>query len=486
MVSTSFLSPSSAWPTLIQGGMGIGVSDWKLARAVSRCGQLGVVSGTALASVLVRRLQAGDLTGDIRRALAACPLRAEAETVLHRYWCPEGRPDATPYAAAPMPRHDAGRFWTGLTALAAFVEVFLAKEGHDGVVGLNLLEKIQLPSLPTLFGAMLAGVDYVLMGAGIPRAIPGVLDRFARGEPAMLELYVEDDNPDRNAPPVELRLDPSDWVPGLPPLHRPRFLAIVSSHVLATSLARKASGRVDGFVVEGWTAGGHNAPPRGAPTNATTSEAPVYGPRDEVDLAALRAIDRPFWLAGSFASADRLASARAAGAQGVQLGTAFAFCTESGVTAELKTQVIALSRSGQLRVETAARVSPTGLPFKVLNVPGTLADPEQIVQRPRRCDLGYLRVAYRRPDGSLGYRCPAEPVDDYIAKGGDPADTVGRLCLCNGLLGTIGLGQRQPEDFTEPALITAGVDATELARFIPPGEANYTAADVIRQLGLPA
>ena len=30
-----------------------------------------------------------------------------------------------------------------------------------------------------LYGAMLAGVDYVLMGAGIPRTIPGILDSLA-------------------------------------------------------------------------------------------------------------------------------------------------------------------------------------------------------------------------------------------------------------------------------------------------------------------
>mgnify|MGYP000741757026 CR=1 FL=1 len=47
-----------------------------------------------------------------------------------------------------------------------------------------------------------------------------------------------------------------------PPLARPRFLAIIASHALATMLARKATGKVDGFVVEGPTAGGHNAPPR--------------------------------------------------------------------------------------------------------------------------------------------------------------------------------------------------------------------------------
>ncbi|MDG4862734.1 hypothetical protein P8605_31820, partial [Streptomyces sp. T-3] len=54
-----------ALPQVIQGGMGVGVSGWQLARAVSRTGQLGVVSGTALDAVLARRLQLGDPGGDV-------------------------------------------------------------------------------------------------------------------------------------------------------------------------------------------------------------------------------------------------------------------------------------------------------------------------------------------------------------------------------------------------------------------------------------
>jgi NAD(P)H-dependent flavin oxidoreductase YrpB (nitropropane dioxygenase family) len=55
------------WPSIIQGGMGIGVSNYRLARATSRAGALGVVSGTALDTVLVRRLQLGDESGEIFR-----------------------------------------------------------------------------------------------------------------------------------------------------------------------------------------------------------------------------------------------------------------------------------------------------------------------------------------------------------------------------------------------------------------------------------
>ena len=60
---------SERLPVIIQGGMGIAVSNWELARTVSLQGQLGVVSGTAIDNVLARRLQDGDLSGIYRRAL---------------------------------------------------------------------------------------------------------------------------------------------------------------------------------------------------------------------------------------------------------------------------------------------------------------------------------------------------------------------------------------------------------------------------------
>ena len=53
-------------PTIIQGGMGAGVSSWRLAQAVSQLGQLGVVSGTALDLIFARRLQDGDPGGHMR------------------------------------------------------------------------------------------------------------------------------------------------------------------------------------------------------------------------------------------------------------------------------------------------------------------------------------------------------------------------------------------------------------------------------------
>jgi len=361
--------------------------------------------------------------------------------------------------------------------LANFVEVFLAREGHDGPIGINLLTKIQIPNLPSLYGAMLAGVDAVLMGAGIPREIPGALDRLAGHQPATHRLVVEDDEAGSGS---ELRFDPRDHLPAAPAgLRRPAFLAIVSTDTLATVLARKAGGHVDGFVVEAPTAGGHNAPPRDR-SRTTPAGEPVYGPRDAADLERIRRLDRPFWLAGGVGSPGGLEAAREQGASGVQVGTLFAFCRESGLDPELRRNILVdVSRDGA-RVFTDPSASPTGFPFKVVEAEGTLSDPEVYEQRERICDLGYLRTAYRRPDGRVGFRCPSEPVKQYVRKGGRPEDTVGRKCLCNGLVATVGFGQSR-DDGVEPAVVTAGDDLTALGDLLS-GRTEYSASDVIEYL----
>ncbi len=465
-------------PVIIQGGMGVAVSNWKLARAVSRQGALGVVSGTALASVLARRLQAGDLAGEMRRALSHFPIPAVAERVLARFYVPGGKPAAEPFTLTAMPSLQPGPALTELTVAANFVEVFLAKSGHDGVVGINLLEKIQLPTLASLYGAMLAGVDYVLMGAGIPRAIPGAMDRLAAGEPAEQKLEVAGAAPDQD---FFSRFDPAAFFGGgAPRLSRPFFLAVVASATLAMTLARKSTGRVDGFVVESELAGGHNAPPRGALTLDARGE-PIYGVRDVPDLAKIRELGLPFWLAGSQARPEKLTAALQLGAAGIQVGTVFAFCDESGIAPDLKRRVIAASRAGAATVFTDPAASPTGFPFKVAEMSGTISDPATYAAREKICDLGYLRQLYVTADGTVGYRCAGEPVESFLRKGGTIEETVGRKCLCNGLMATVELGQQRASG-PEPALLTAGNEVAELARIVRAGEDRYGAEDVIRYL----
>src|SRR5674476_994967 len=328
-------------PVVIQGGMGVAVSSWQLARAVSQAGQLGVVSGTALDVVIARRLQDGDTGGHVRRALESFPVPAMAQRILSRYFLDGGRAPKQPYHPVPKLSMDTPVAGLELSMVANFAEVWLAKEGHDGLVGINFLEKVQMATPSAAYGAMLAGVDYVLMWAGIPSEIPRLLNHLARHEQCSLDLHV------------------------------------------------------DGFVVEGPRAGGHNAPPRGRLVLDDDGQ-PVFGPRDDADLAKVAAVGLPFWLAGGYSTAVQVKQALAEGAAGVQVGTLFALCEESGIETAVRKEMLSELAAGRLEVRTDALASPTGFPFKVASLPGSLSEPETYAARPRLCDLSYLLVGHAK------------------------------------------------------------------------------------------
>ena len=459
--------------------MGVGVSNWRLAQAVSRLGQLGVVSGTALDQILARRLQDGDPGGHMRRGLDHFPFPRMAQRVWQAYFIPGGKPESASYKVLPSHAKDSPRELQELCIVANFVEVFLARDGHGNSVGINYLEKIQLPHLPSIYGAMLACVDYVLMGAGVPLKIPGVLDRFANHEPASYPLHVVGalEGDDRT-----MTFAPRDFMESdLPPLPRPRFLAIIASNTLAVTILKKANGTVDGFVIEGPTAGGHNAPPRGKPQFDEMGEV-IYGQRDIVDLDKIRELGVPFWLAGGYGAPEKLAEALAAGAAGIQVGTAFAFCAESGLREDYKQALIEMAISGNARVFTDSVASPTGFPFKVACLEDSLSEQDVYSARPRICDLGYLREAYRTPEGAIGYRCPGEPVTTYLAKGGKLEDALGKKCLCNALVANIGHSQVRAGKYVERGLVTSGNDLAGITRFLPADGLLYSAADVVSGL----
>jgi len=453
------------YPLIIQGGMGAGVSNWRLAQAVCKTGQLGVISGTALDTIVQlgvisgtaldtivsRRLQLGDPGGHMQRAMRHFPDTAMVDRILARYYKSADDNGTQRFKNPPMISLDTGQRIKELTVVANFAEVFLAKEGHDNPVGTNLLEKVQLPNLYALYGAMLAGVDYVIMGAGIPREIPG---RF------------------------QASFDPKAFFQKeLPPLRRPKFLSIVSSVLLATMMARKANGRVDGFVVELPEAGGHNAPPRGKLVLNTQGE-PVYGDRDAIELEKIKALGLPFWLAGSWGTPEKLQEALSLGAKGIQIGTVLAFSEESGFTDAVKKLAIENIHKGTASVFTDPSASPTGFPFKVLSLEGSLSEVDTYQERPRVCDLGFLRHLYEKPDGKIGYRCPAEPEAVFMNKGGNPDDTKGKKCLCNALLANIGLGQVRKSGYIEKNLVTSGDSIMTIGQFLK-DRASYKTEDVI-------
>jgi nitronate monooxygenase len=469
----------SEYPLIIQGGMGAGISNWRLAQAVSRTGQLGVVSGTALDQILVRRLQDGDAGGHMRRGLDAFPFPTMAERIWKEYFIAGGKAETNPYRVVSPLTKDNPRALVELCVVSNFVEVFLAREGHKNPVGINYLEKIQVAHLPTMYGAMLAGVSYVLMGAGIPLKIPGVLDRLSEHQSVEYTVHVtnalEGDD-------TTTHFNPHDFLEReVGPLTRPKFVPIISSNTLASTMLKKANGAVDGLVIEMRTAGGHNAPPRGK-MHLSPSGEPVYGERDTIDIEKLCDLQVPFWLAGGYGHPEKLRAALALGATGVQVGTAFEFAEESGLREDYKKALMSKAIACNARVFTDPLASPTGFPFKVAQLEGTCSEPEVYAARPRICDLGFLREPYRMPEGTIGYRCAAEPLSLYVAKGGKAEDTVGRKCICNALVTNIGHPQIRNGHRVEKGLVTAGDDLNGIRQFLTAGRSDYSAGDVIAVL----
>ncbi|MDH5198580.1 MAG: nitronate monooxygenase, partial [Gemmatimonadota bacterium] len=69
----------------------------------------------------------------------------------------------------------------------------------------------------------------------------------------------------------------------------------------------------------------------------------------------------------------------------------------------------------------------------------------------------------------------------YVKKGGKEEDTVGRRCLCNGLMADIGLGQARANDTVEPPLVTSGDDLVALGEFLG-DRTHYSAGEVLDYL----
>lgn len=503
---------------LIQGGMGVYVSNWRLARAVARQrpGETaGTVSGTALDVVYVRLLQLGDPGGHARRALRALDDTfgvTIGRGICDHYFIEGGKAPGVRFRSAPMhivhAADDRRAFHMPngtaeavpfkledatieLLIATGFAEVWLAKEGHAGKVFINFLNKIELPLIYVLYGAMLAGVDGVVVGAGNPEGLPALcrlLANHAAVSHKISLLYRE------TGEDFVLAFDPHQVAGGgfaAQPLATPAFLAIVSLEDLVKVLAESASAPPDGFIIEHHTAGGHNANPAGPMVKDTLGQ-PIYGARDEADLAAIRAVGLPFWLAGGYGSEPGLRAALAAGANGVQAGTVFALAEESGMKPEYRSAILAALKSGTADADLVhtTTFSPTGFAFKVVQLQDTLAADDIYTNRARICDIGILQQrGFNKPDENgdrtLFQRCPAGPIENYVNKRGLANNTDERRCLCNGLLACVGLGQVKEirgELVEEPAIVTLGNHLDGVRRLSRQGQMGYHVADVVADI----
>ena len=411
--------PNTGKLEIIQGGMGVAVSGYELAGAVAREGATGLVSGTAIGVVLARRLQDGDPSGEMREALDHYPVPQIAEDIAKRYFKPGGRAENERYKAVPMFDYEPVQMAADLAVVGAFAEVWLAKKRSqgNGHVGMNLLTKIEEPNIHTLYGAMQADVELIAMGAGLPVEIPKYMRQMALGQPVRMPITVKGATRE-----YALEFDPARYGGEHHEVSSPRMLAIITSDILARRPFSLASVPPDGFIIEEPVAGGHNAPPRRR--DLDESGQPVYTEKDYANLAKMRELGFPFWMAGGYGSRDGLARAKSVGAQGIQAGSVFALSEESGMGERLKREMRDRIMAGNdVEVYTDALASPTGFPFKVGQLDWTLSDKGNYELRQRICDLGYLREAVETTRMRRGveetvvvYRCPSEPVEDYVKK----------------------------------------------------------------------
>lgn len=453
---------------LIQGGMGIGVSD-RLAGEVARNDATGIVSVTSSGVLLARLLQDGNR--DVLEAAKSYPTPEIADEIIDRYYLEDGR-HGNPYRTVPMFGYEPNTMAADLAVLGAYSLVWQARKRAQqrGHIGVNLLTKIQEPTIHTIYGAMQAGAELVTMGAGIPAKIPKKIGMLAAGQTVLLPISVAGASPGE----YSVVFDPRRYNPSQSELVIPRFLALTSTDILVTKLMREEV-PPDGFIVENPDAAGHNAPPRRKNIFDEQGQ-PVYSDRDYANLDKIKSLDVPFWLAGGYGNPEGYRKAKNLGAAGIQAGSIFALTDESNLDPAIKQSVIKKILSGKdVRVITDSLASPTDFPFKVLEHPDTLSDPVIYAKRERICDLGFLRQAVEVnyvdpqtgiPGKRVVYRCPAESVEDFVKKGGDKDDTYRRVCLCNALLSAIGKGQRRKDGYIEPPIITLGDNVNEDVRAI--------------------
>ncbi len=430
-------------PQLIQAGMGAHISSAHLACATSRLGALGVVSGVGLRYIVIEEVRRGD---EIAIELAKTfPIARYVEELLS--YAPGGSRHTRP---SPMDVVDPRRadFPRRLAAIAAYVEVMRARIGHRGQIGINVMWKATLTVLPTIYGALYAGVDALLCGAGVPMELPDIVNRFRSG---MSVSY-----PILTGTGTAVAMDISEDNAGelLADTREPHLLPILSNFAFAKrmldSWMTKYGHGPSAFVLENHEAGGHNAPPR---------DKVEFGASDDIDsyFDKVRKLGVPIFVAGAFRNGgtrEDLLEWQSRGAYGIQVGSRFALCTDSGMRDDLRSNIVAGNQRGETQVKTSNRLSPTGYPLKFVEMPGTLSDPKIYEARPRLCNRGYLLQSHfeETAEGATKetYICPAMPAAQYLRLGGSPEEVENRICLCNALIGTAGLDDR------ELALITLG------------------------------
>lgn len=432
---------------VVLGGMGVNISSKELAGAVAATGSIATLSETGGAYRLARTLRDGDPGGHIRESLEGFPNQAMVEFVLERYFMEDGAQTKTEglrYRPVPAYRLE-NQNVRGLgvpevemlTVLDAYEQVKTARRiaGDRGIIGMNGLSKIPLPTPAALYGGMMAGLAFTARGAGDPSRVPKLIDELYGQNLVRYPIKVDYSRDDHG-----IHFDPTPY--GGTDLSHPELWAIVSTTGGAKALAKAGA---QAIIVESVLAGGHNAPLSG---------------EEESFETYTDAVDRPLIFAGGVATKG-LQWAVQRGAIGLQAGSIFAATKESGMSPSDRQKLIIAALNGTLTVRSDRSVSPTGFPFQLAEIPGTMAMDEVFAERGRVCDLSVLSSPYMRADGSIGYRCLGDNEtvgEEKFARSEIMRRRIGTTgCLCNGLFAAADMGQMNPSrGREEKSYITLG------------------------------
>ncbi|MGE5809385.1 MAG: NAD(P)H-dependent flavin oxidoreductase [Nitrospirota bacterium] len=334
---------------IIQGGMGVGVSLHPLAKAVAREGGLGIVSSACLDRLVSKR----------------------------------NNKKVNIYEAA-------------------YEEVSLSKT-PGGYVGINIMGALARDFSDSVKGALDAGADAIISGAGLPLNLPAI------------------------QPPKDTAL--------IPIVSSARALEIICKKW------EKLGYRPDAVVLEGPLAGGH----LGFRIDQITLESnKLENLFPSVKDTAMKYGDFPVIVAGGLYTHNDIVQFMNEGADGVQMGTRFLATEESSASTPYKEAVI---RAKEEDIIVAHRPgSPCGLPFRVIKQSPMYVSSLQQLRKPK-CDKGY--VLMKDAEGKFTI-CPAKE------------DNKSYFCICNGLLSSSGYNPIEEEP-----LYTVGTNASRVDKILP-------------------
>lgn len=334
---------------IVQGGMGVGVSLSPLASAVAREGGLGIVSSACIDLLVSKR------------------------------------------SGKKVNIYD-----------AVYEEVSLAKAA-GGFAGINIMCALGRDYDDSVRGALDAGADAIISGAGLPMNLPAIQ-----------------------------------------PARETALIPIVSSSRALDLICRKwerLGTRPDAVVLEGPLAGGHLG---FRIDQVELEENRLENLLPPVKDLARRYGDFPVIVAGGIYSSEDIARFLDLGADGVQMGTRFLATEESSASPSYKEAVVRARQEDILVAHDPG--SPCGLPFRIIRQSPMYVSALSHLRKPK-CDKGY--VLLKDKEGRYT-KCPAKESNEH------------HFCICNGLLSSAGYNPDK-----EKALYTVGTNACRVDKVVP-------------------